>query len=55
MLIAAGALMLCWPAFYNGYPLLWFDFCGYLLAGWRLYIRKCARPSTVWPSCPCWR
>jgi hypothetical protein len=34
LLIAAGALMLCWPAIYNGYPLLWFDSCAYLLEGW---------------------
>src|SRR5512143_1545850 len=31
LLIGAGALMLAWPAIYNGYPLLWFDSCYYLL------------------------
>jgi hypothetical protein len=44
VLIAAGALMLCWPAFYNGYPLLWFDSCGYLMAGWRLFIPEMGSP-----------
>ena len=44
MLIAAGALMLCWPAFYNGYPLLWFDSCGYLMAGWRLFTPEMRSP-----------
>ncbi len=34
LLIAAGALMLCWPAFYNGYPLQWYDSLGYLYQGW---------------------
>lgn len=28
--IAAGALLLCWPAFYNGYPLLYDDSASYL-------------------------
>lgn len=44
MLIAAGALMLCWPAFYNGYPLLWFDSCGYLMAGWRIFFVEMRSP-----------
>ena len=43
VLIAAGALMLCWPAF-NGYPLLWFDSCGYLMAGWRLFFMEMRSP-----------
>ena len=28
--IAAGAFLLCWPAFYNGYPLLYGDSASYL-------------------------
>jgi hypothetical protein len=28
--IVAGALLLCWPAFYNGYPLLYGDSASYL-------------------------
>jgi len=44
VLIAAGALMLCWPAFYNGYPLLWFDSCGYLMAGWRIFTPEMRSP-----------
>lgn len=44
MLIAAGALMLSWPAFYNGYPLLWFDSCGYLMAGWHLFTPEMRSP-----------
>jgi hypothetical protein len=34
LLIAAAGLILSWPAFYNGYPLLWYDSGGYLIAGW---------------------
>jgi hypothetical protein len=33
-LIAAGGLILSWPAVYNGYPLLWFDSGEYLIAAW---------------------
>ena len=33
LLIAAAGLLLSWPAFYNGYPLVWYDSCGYLIAG----------------------
>jgi hypothetical protein len=35
LLIAACGLILSWPAFYNGYPLLWYDSTEYLLAAWR--------------------
>jgi hypothetical protein len=34
LLIAAGTLMLSWPAFYNGYPLQWYDSEGYLNRAW---------------------
>ncbi len=34
LLIVAGALMLAWPAFYNGYPLETFDTGGYLATAW---------------------
>lgn len=36
--------MLCWPAFYNGYPLLWFDSCAYLLQGWGRYFPTMRSP-----------
>ena len=61
LLIGAGALMLSWPAFYNGYPLLWFDSCGYLQTGWLTYVSEMRSPfygisiapllalKSVWP------
>lgn len=44
LLIAAGGLMLAWPAIYNGYPLLWFDSCRYLLAPWHDYVAEMRSP-----------
>lgn len=44
LLIAAGGLILCWPAFYNGYPLLWVDSCGYLQTGWLTYVSEMRSP-----------
>jgi hypothetical protein len=35
LLIAVGGLILSWPAFFNGYPLLWYDSGEYLIAAWR--------------------
>jgi hypothetical protein len=40
LLIGAGAPMLCWPALYDGYPLLWFDSCEYLQTGWLTYVSE---------------
>jgi hypothetical protein len=34
LLMIVGALMLAWPAFYNGYPLATFDTGGYLATAW---------------------
>jgi hypothetical protein len=34
--ILSGALLLTWPAFYNGFPLLYPDSMTYLLNGWRV-------------------
>lgn len=44
LLIAAGALILCWPALYNGYPLMWTDSCGYLQTGWLSFVSEMRSP-----------
>src|SRR5579871_1010583 len=44
LLIGAGTLMLAWPAIYNGYPLLWFDSCPYLLVPSQGYVAQLRSP-----------
>src|SRR5579871_2676807 len=52
LLIGAGTLMLAWPAFYNDYPLLWFDTCSYLLTAWDIPVREMRSPFYSLASAP---